>query len=113
MPCGYETVNGIEDQAKFDALVASMTTNGWQGAPVVVWGDQAVTGSHRLYAAEAADIRPEVITIDEVCEEAGTTLAALIEEADAEYLDWYQQAREVRYALPAEIVEKYGIDIDG
>lgn len=34
------------DEDKVNTLVASMLENGWQGCPILVWGDQPLTGSH-------------------------------------------------------------------
>lgn len=59
----------VRDEAKLEALIASMIVNGWQGRPVLAidCGDylQALTGSHRIAAAEAAEIEVETLTISQ------------------------------------------------
>ena len=51
------------DRAKFDELVASMTANGWQGAPIVNLGGQLITGSHRFAACRETGVQPLVVDI--------------------------------------------------
>lgn len=59
-----------EDSAKIEAIAESMRRNGWVGYPVLVCDEdsnepQAFNGSHRLAAAEIADIEPEVYSLEE------------------------------------------------
>jgi len=54
-------INNITNQDKFNALVYDFTNNGYSGRPIVVidMGSeeyQAVTGSHRIFAARHAEI---------------------------------------------------------
>lgn len=57
----------VRDSAKLDALVASMTANGWQGRPLLVaetvHGVRALTGSHRTAAACIAGIDVPVVVL--------------------------------------------------
>ena len=59
-PGTIEPVNPITDTDKFKALSYKMQTHGWEGRPILVYdtggGYQALTGSHRIYAAIDADI---------------------------------------------------------
>jgi len=42
----------IRDRQHLESIASSMTINGWQGAPLVQYGGQLLTGSHRLVAAK-------------------------------------------------------------
>jgi hypothetical protein len=52
-------VHEVRDEAKYEAIKASMQAHGWQGRPILVvdCGEyyQALTGSHRLAAAASLD----------------------------------------------------------
>lgn len=48
---GFEKVNGV-DEEKARAIAESIKENGWQGAPILTYGNCLVTGSHRLRAFE-------------------------------------------------------------
>lgn len=56
------------DYKKLNEITASMEIDGWQGQPILVvdMGDyyQAITGSHRIAAAEIAGIEPAMQIID-------------------------------------------------
>lgn len=54
----------VRDTEKVDALAEAMSKSGWVGRPVVVVGEQAITGTHRLAAAEKAGIDPETYEIE-------------------------------------------------
>ncbi len=45
-----ETLHPIRDGMRLVELARSLETHGWQGPPVVVDGDRALTGSHRVAA---------------------------------------------------------------
>lgn len=55
-PRSLEPVNDT-DFDKVDRLAQDMTKNGWVGMPLVAVDDQALTGSHRLKAAEKAGLK--------------------------------------------------------
>lgn len=70
----------VRDQAKLEALTQSMKENGWQGRNIVgfyIGGEfRAITGSHRLPAAEAAgfeEIDVECIEYGSMFEDYGIT----------------------------------------
>lgn len=61
--------NEITNRSQFDLNVLNFEKNGWMGRPLLVvetWnGDEAITGSHRLLAAEAAGLKEiPVVKID-------------------------------------------------
>jgi hypothetical protein len=62
----------VRDKEKLETLTHNMKENGWQGRPIVGFdiGDEfrAITGSHRLTAADAAGIEE----IEVACIEYGT-----------------------------------------
>jgi hypothetical protein len=61
-------INGIEDRQKFNKLVQSMSTNGWQGRPILVYQDmgkaKAITGSHRIAAARKLGLDVPVLYVN-------------------------------------------------
>ena len=68
-PQRIEPVNEITDSSKYDYLVKEFLQYGYNGRPIVVLGregegGQALTGSHRIYAAREADIDIPVVYID-------------------------------------------------
>ena len=48
---GFEKVNDV-DEEKARKIAESIKKNGWQGAPILTYGNCLVTGSHRLRAIE-------------------------------------------------------------
>lgn len=102
--------NKITDYSLVDALVASMQTNGWMGVPVVVHGDMAVTGSHRMIAAEIAGIDYPTIELSEIFEANGYDL-------EREWYDlgpsgqWWDELAATLGCLPSCILHHYGMDV--
>lgn len=80
----------------------------------MAYGDTALTGSHRLPAAEVVGIEVPVIDIEELMAEHGTDWLALIDEHDGAWaphwaaLIWLADPR--NGCLPADIIEHYGLD---
>lgn len=67
-PSNVMPVNPVVDEGKYEYLVASMKQNGWKGRPLLVYesGDgvyQALTGSHRIAAANAAGLETIPVSI--------------------------------------------------
>jgi uncharacterized ParB-like nuclease family protein len=58
-------IHGVQDQAKYEALVEAMRLEGWEGRPLLVvyrqggasYRYQALTGSHRLAAAREVGLK--------------------------------------------------------
>ena len=69
--------HSVQDSEKFETLKAALETTGWEGRPLLVveYGDvfQALTGSHRWAAADAAGIEevPCVVVDMDALTEAG------------------------------------------
>ena len=112
----------VKDEAKLAEIESSMAANGWVGAPIVTDGEyQALTGSHRLVAAQHVNDRweqgedvkhIEIPTIDirDIWTEAG--IASSIDEIlTYTYCDEYAVVCQmIREQAPA-IAESYGLDI--
>jgi hypothetical protein len=104
--------NGIEDGDKLRQIIESMRTNGWQGAPIVIWGDIQITGSHRAVAALETGTEAEVISFEEVFEEDGADFEGFY----TEYLErntgnvYSDLDHYVDYLSPS-IINKYDIDL--
>lgn len=122
-PDRVQTWNDVDDHGKYASLVESMSSHGWQGAPVVVipgvdhgWGEgdpHAVTGSHRIAAAREAGIDVPTVQLDDILHEHGTSLAELDEaygvdpQEDPSHMEAVRRLDEV---LPSEVVDFFGFD---
>lgn len=108
----YAPRHGVVDPAKRDRLAADMAANGWIGAPVV--GDvetaQAITGSHRIPAAHAAGIEVPAVGLAELTAACGIDLWEFV--ATGGYVDLEDALPHLCAALPGNIVEAYGLDIE-
>lgn len=103
----------FQDNTKYRTLVASMQDNGWTGAPIVVIDGerpQAITGSHRIPAAEFVGIKVPTVDIDDLLRDAGTALAELDEEYGNNEGDHYEAICRLAYHLPDNVIEHYGLD---
>lgn len=60
----YEAPHGVRDKAKLADMIETLE-NGGSLPPVVVCGETAYTGSHRLAAWAACDIDAEAVGIDD------------------------------------------------
>lgn len=102
-------VHEVTDTDKLAAITASMQANGWTGAPIIADRSisQALTGSHRLPAAEAAGIDAHVIDIHDLCAEHDVDWDLLVEQ----HGDWCEAARWLGFYLPSEVMAAYGLDI--
>lgn len=100
----------ITDEAKLHELTAAMASNGWQGAPVV-WMpsmSQALTGSHRILAALAANVEVPVVDIADLAAESGIDWDDLVDQTGG---DPMFAATHLAGALPAAAVSFYGLDL--
>ena len=60
----YQAPHEVRDQGKLESMIESLE-NGGELPPVLVCGEIAYSGSHRLAAWAALDIKPEVIELDD------------------------------------------------
>lgn len=107
----YHPLHEITDEAKLETLTAAMTSAGWVGAPLVAFGDDLITGTHRYAAALAADIEIPVIQLADLFAAAGLDLGQTCEEEDA-FDTRDGNFKFVANTLPSDLLEEYGIEID-
>jgi hypothetical protein len=112
----FTPLNDVTDSDKLATLTADLADRGWHGPPIVVDGETAYTGSHRL-AAIAALWRSEgirvgipYVQISDLCDLHGVDWSALREEFGG---DAYAAAAELRFLLPRPVVDWLGYDVDG
>lgn len=104
------------DRDKLNHLVADIDENGWQGAPLVVDGENAFTGAHRIAAAaklwneHSISVEIPRVEISDLCEMYGLDWAEMVEQYDG---DTYEAASALRAELPSEVVDYLGFDVDG
>jgi len=113
---GLNPLHDVTDRAKVASLAADMAERGWQGPPLVVDGENALTGTHRIAAVRALrnteGIRVAVprVEIADLCAAYGLDWAALRDQHDG---DSYWAAAALRDVLPPETVDYLGFDVDG
>ncbi|MFC4128983.1 ParB N-terminal domain-containing protein [Nocardia rhizosphaerae] len=108
---GVNPVHEVQDHAKLAILTESMREHGWQGPPLVIDGDQAITGAHRFAAAEnlrgdGIDIRFPVVQVAALADEYGIGWP----EIRAEHTE-YDSYIELIDRLPADVVDYFGLDL--
>lgn len=120
--CGITPPHEVTDEAKLLALTEAMDRDGWVGAPIVAdrelnacGQDRAYTGSHRIEAWSWTDAGDEgapipCVFIKDIAERYGIDWDALMDAHDG---DSWQAAAELCYALPADVRDAYGLDVDG
>lgn len=113
---GIDPLHEPYNAAKVAELADALRANGWQGAPIVVAGEQAVTGSHRIAAAtrlwnqDGIEVEIPRIEISDLCELYGLDWDAITAEYD---YDLYEAATALKHKLPREVVDYLGYDVDG
>lgn len=106
----YETLHEVQDLQKVEELTESMVENGWQGAPLVVWGDGLITGVHRYAAAQEAGIEVPTVNLEDVFGEAGIDFEKAWEtEGQPTYGEYGMIC--LLELLPSEVRDAYGIDV--
>lgn len=102
----FDPPHPVTDPDKVRALADDMAEWGWQGPPLLVDGADALTGSHRLAAARAADVElVPVVTVDEVLDAFDLDRVML-----AGCGDVYTRAMRLRVLLPGDVVAFLGVD---
>jgi hypothetical protein len=104
MGINYVAYHSPEDMTKVERIAADMLSNGWTGAPIVVEGEQALTGAHRLAAAQIADIEVEAVELRDLFADADLDLDEIARDANYDLV-------EIVNALPASVKAEYGIDL--
>ncbi len=111
-PAYFAPPHDVQDPDKLATLVADMREHGWRGAPIVVCGDQAMTGSHRYWAVQELagdDIDIIIPRID---------IEKVFSLCDLDWAEWRDQhfddldaMRTADEALPREVVDYLGLDM--
>ncbi|MEU0236727.1 ParB N-terminal domain-containing protein [Nocardiopsis sp. NPDC006198] len=117
-PLGLDTIDAtgyITGQHDLDAdhvneIAASMETDGWQGAPLVVLGDyaRAYTGTHRLAAAEQAGL--DEVPAVELADLFQACNLDLWEICDGQGLSVLEDRPQIVELLPADVRSAYGLE---
>ena len=81
-PWSIEPINNVTDRKKFNYLVKEFEETGYNGRPIVIVGNVAITGSHRIMAAREAGI--DIPTIDAEVDENNPLFFDLIDAKDDE-----------------------------
>lgn len=119
-----QPLHQAQDEAKLAALTASMEHAGWTGAAVITlpgtdygWGEgdpQAITGSHRIAAARAAQIEIPTVDLADLLYGHGANFAEIVADFEASGYDhedaMFEVARRAGDYLPADVVDYFGID---
>jgi len=111
------TPNIADNEDTIKALIASMSKNGWVGAPLVKdeGGEELFTGSHRYHVwVKVLDFDPEdipMIGVVDLFEEAGLSYVELMQDCDC-------CINMIKSAIPTEkykeavmVLDAYGWDI--
>lgn len=106
---GYAAPHAVTDGDKVEKLAADMAERGWNGAPLVVLNEyaQAVTGVHRLAAAEQVGIPVPGVDAEELLAACGIDLW----ERREDYADLDETLVALIAELPDHIRATYGLDL--
>ncbi len=108
------------DREKVNALADSMIKDGWIGAPILVYGESLLTGSHRLaalheverrYGADEIDSAPSVLW-----EDVAADVTEIVEQALAAFESergWSKDidTSDIGWLLKGSWVEQYKAEI--
>ncbi len=92
----YNPPHEVREPGKLASMVETLMSGG-ELPPIIVCGEQALSGSHRLAAWSACDMEPDVIEIDEsdlACAMAQCGLDPMYDEIDdySELCRWLHDA---------------------
>lgn len=63
--------HGVASQERYEDLKESLSTDGWEGTPIVVYDGLALGGAHRIAAARDLDMDVPVVEIEDLIRAAG------------------------------------------
>lgn len=107
----YHPIHEAHDKAKVGELVASMDEHGWQGAPLVAWDEQLLTGAHRFAAAYRIDLPIPTVDVRDLFAAEGLDWDAVAEEEDADMGNWDGLCNALN-RLSETARAEYGIDLN-
>jgi hypothetical protein len=96
----------VVDRAKLNNLVNLMEENGWDGVPLVQYGGQLLTGSHRYAAAKKAGIDLRVVDLTDVFCLETEEIDDLIADSD----NWVVEVTYLAISDNKELAEILGMD---
>jgi hypothetical protein len=102
-----------DDHDKVNQLATDMAVNGWRGAPLIVDGDSAITGSHRIAAVarlinrDGTEVLIPRVEITDLLDLWGVDWAEYVQDHDG---DWYRAVVATGGLLPTELVAYLGLD---
>lgn len=111
------TYHPVQEPEKVEALAESMGEQGWQGAPLVKWGEMhLLTGCHRYNAASKvlgwSDKQIPMIDLEKVFAEDGLDFACKHAEHNSCTIDESYDFCQLLDELSDDIKAKFGIDIE-
>lgn len=107
---GYVTGQDYLDEDHAAAIAENMRAHGWQGAPLVVLPEWAISysGTHRLHAAEAAELEEvPAVSLEDLFEACGLDLEQIVAENDFMVT---MHRPEILDHLPDDIRAAYALD---
>lgn len=110
--CRFEPPHDVRDEHKVAHLVASLDTYGWDGPPLLVEGERAVTGAHRIPAVDVltrrgTSLEVPFLDVAELAADYGIDWQLLREQYP--HLD--EAAQQLAELLPNEVVATLGMDL--
>lgn len=63
--------HGVASEDRYETIKSSLSQNGWDGYPIVVYDDFALGGAHRIAAARDLDMDIPVVEIEDLIRAAG------------------------------------------
>lgn len=106
---GFAKVNPVEKEKVLD-IFKSIKNNGWNGAPILCWGNQLITGSHRLAALEMMEEEGENIDF-----ECAIDVSDIIDEkieSGMTQQDIFENLDYLRFFFAGTYIEKYKDEIE-
>lgn len=80
----FPLINEVETE-KVENIITSIKENGWQGLPILIYGDNLLTGSHRLQALKILEEQDECL--DVLDEEIAYDVTDIVEDNLQKYED--------------------------
>lgn len=103
-----------EDQDHLVEIIQSIEANGWIGAPLVIFGDQLITGSHRYAACQALDWSDgeiPTVALEDIFAYCGLDFETLsAEEGNPDPITDMIDFTALLAYLPSAVRAEYGID---
>jgi hypothetical protein len=113
----FNPPHNVVDRTKHAALMRDMTERGWHGPPLLVDGENAFTGSHRIAAVaglwniEGIEVAIPFVEVADLCEEFDVGWDVVEEDHVAGSGDMIDLSDRLAGLLPAEVVDYLGMDL--